>query len=526
MSVAIQHINGGAVLPSTLNPNIPGGLEQIIMRAMAHEPSGRYATATQMLADLDEFRKDPAILFDYNTPPTDEVTNMPKPAAIPETPAVPTTAERKAQAGNGEPPVRTPRQKPATPPDNRRRQTPPPRRNREDVDEEEAKRNKITTIAIISCAAVMVVAIVIFLIVLLGSSTEVQVDNLVGRVYANLNKDSYEYTIKIDQEVYDDKYEAGLIIFQTPAAGDPVVKNGTVWVTVSLGPKVEPVYMPDVSGKTKEEAKNELSALPIQITYKEPVMEHHDTVEAGKVIRTEPAVGTELSTKQEITLYISLGVEIKTSEMPSVVGQQWEIAEKILDSQNLDLVYEVIPTHSDDVAKDIVISTEPAEKAELKTGQTVKVYVSDGPKLFTMPNVMNLSYGDAFIVLQGLGHNVEKLERQEAHHDTAQIGQVIEQSVEEKQEISVNATIILTVSKGPAQTKTVTRVFPLTEDYTTVVIENTATGEKITKTAEPGAVEIPVELTGTGTQTYSYYYMTDAGLTSEIVTGYEVNFDE
>ncbi|MBQ8797407.1 MAG: Stk1 family PASTA domain-containing Ser/Thr kinase [Oscillospiraceae bacterium] len=526
VSVAIQHINGGAVLPSTLNPNIPGGLEQIIMRAMAHEPSGRYATATQMLADLDEFRKDPAILFDYNTPPTDEVTNMPKPAAIPETPAVPTTAERKAQAGNGEPPVRTPRQKPATPPDNRRRQTPPPRRNREDVDEEEAKRNKITTIAIISCAAVMVVAIVIFLIVLLGSSTEVQVDNLVGRVYANLNKDSYEYTIKIDQEVYDDKYEAGLIIFQTPAAGDPVVKNGTVWVTVSLGPKVEPVYMPDVSGKTKEEAKNELSALPIQITYKEPVMEHHDTVEAGKVIRTEPAVGTELSTKQEITLYISLGVEIKTSEMPSVVGQQWEIAEKILDSQNLDLVYEVIPTHSDDVAKDIVISTEPAEKAELKTGQTVKVYVSDGPKLFTMPNVMNLSYGDAFIVLQGLGHNVEKLERQEAHHDTAQIGQVIEQSVEEKQEISVNATIILTVSKGPAQTKTVTRVFPLTEDYTTVVIENTATGEKITKTAEPGAVEIPVELTGTGTQTYSYYYMTDAGLTSEIVTGYEVNFDE
>ena len=67
VAVAIKHINGGAALPSTLNPNIPGGLEQIIMKAMGHEPSERYETATKMLSDLDEFRKNPGILFDYNT---------------------------------------------------------------------------------------------------------------------------------------------------------------------------------------------------------------------------------------------------------------------------------------------------------------------------------------------------------------------------------------------------------------------------------------------------------------------------
>ena len=528
VSVAIQHINGGAVLPSTLNPNIPGGLEQIIMRAMAHEPSGRYATATQMLADLDEFRKDPAILFDYNTPPTDEVTNMPKPAPIPEPPEVLTTAELKAREGNGEPPVRTPRQRPAAPPDNRRRQTHPPRRNREDVDEEEAKRNKITTIAIISCAAVMVVAIVIFLIVLLGSSAEVQADNLVGRVYANLNKDRYEYSIKIDQEVYDDKYEAGLIISQTPAAGDPVVKNGTVWVTVSLGPKVEPVYMPDVSGKTKDEAKNALNALSLQLNYKIEE-QNHDTVQVGKIIRTEPAVGTELSTKQEITLYISLGVEVKTSEMPSVVGQQWEVAEKILNSQKLDLVYEVIPTNSDDVAKDIVIRTDPAEKEDLTTGQTVKVYVSAGPKLFTMPNVMNLPYGDAFIVLQGLGYNVEKLERQEVYHNTAQVGQVIGQSVEEKQEISVNATIVLTVSKGPAQTKTIEYLLLFEQvpetDCTVKVCDAEGRPVGIETKVTAGTTGITVSLTGAGVQRFSYYFATDDE--GDIAYKFfEVNFDE
>ncbi len=49
MAVAIQHINGGAPMPSTLNPNIPGGLEQIILKGMALEPKDRYASATEMI---------------------------------------------------------------------------------------------------------------------------------------------------------------------------------------------------------------------------------------------------------------------------------------------------------------------------------------------------------------------------------------------------------------------------------------------------------------------------------------------
>ena len=57
VAVAIQHINGGAAMPSTLNPNIPGGLEQIIMKAMAHDLTQRYASASAMLYDMDEFRK-------------------------------------------------------------------------------------------------------------------------------------------------------------------------------------------------------------------------------------------------------------------------------------------------------------------------------------------------------------------------------------------------------------------------------------------------------------------------------------
>ncbi len=94
VAVAIQHINGGAPMPSTLNPNIPGGLEQIIMKGMALDVRDRYASATEMLQDMEEFRKNPAILFDYHSVLGDETR------AIPTSAQPLTTAEKKALGKN------------------------------------------------------------------------------------------------------------------------------------------------------------------------------------------------------------------------------------------------------------------------------------------------------------------------------------------------------------------------------------------------------------------------------------------
>ena len=65
VSVAIQHINGHPTMPRELNPSIPLGLEQITMHAMTAELSHRYPSATRMLHDLEEFRKEPNIVFDF-----------------------------------------------------------------------------------------------------------------------------------------------------------------------------------------------------------------------------------------------------------------------------------------------------------------------------------------------------------------------------------------------------------------------------------------------------------------------------
>jgi len=90
VSVAIQHINAQAARPRALNAQIPLGLEQITMHAMAADLDIRYESATEMLRDLDEFRKNPNMTLSF----AEETV----PVSVPEQKQPPqTTADRKVQ---------------------------------------------------------------------------------------------------------------------------------------------------------------------------------------------------------------------------------------------------------------------------------------------------------------------------------------------------------------------------------------------------------------------------------------------
>ncbi len=66
VAVAIQHINSIPLTPRELDPELPEALEAITMKAMCPDPDQRYLNADEMLADLEEFRKNPNINFDYS----------------------------------------------------------------------------------------------------------------------------------------------------------------------------------------------------------------------------------------------------------------------------------------------------------------------------------------------------------------------------------------------------------------------------------------------------------------------------
>ncbi len=391
VSVAIQHINGGAAMPSTLNPNIPGGMEQIIMKGMSLDAKDRYLSATEMLRDMDEFRKDPGILFHYDKPRISDAT---QPISLSEiqNQRTRTTADRVAQSKGGTMSAsgRIPRPdmgragaavKQRVPADASRRRDPKqstqPRCSREEIAREE-RRSRITTMAIVACSAVAVFAIVIFLIALSSGALFEQerdlvtVPNLVGKEWAPIMDG---FTVEKSDPGYSDTYAVGEIMHQTPSA-DTEVREGTViHVNVSLGPRPETVKMDNLIGQDLETA---LAHLEKQGMNPLPHEEFNDTYPAGKVIRTNPESGTEMEVGQTVDVYYSAGPVIKMVEFPNVVGQNYATAYRVLSQLGFTVISSK-PVESDETKDEVV--KQPYKKGDM-VDVTAKIVleISKGPK--------------------------------------------------------------------------------------------------------------------------------------------------
>ncbi len=506
VAVAIKHINGGAPMPSTLNPNIPGGLEQIIMHAMAQEPSERYASATKMLRDLDEFRKDPGILFDYNVPSLDEVIRIEKAPLVMDMETPKTTAQKVEQRKSTAKPAAAPKR-------NRSADvTPTPRRRRRDPREEQ--RSNAATIAIISCSAVMVLAIVIFLVVLFSDGTGsgpqlIEVPSLVGQDYESL-QESADYQIKLNEKVHDSNYPAGQIIEQNPQAGEQIEKGETIYVTVSLGQVPAVVKMPNVVGWELSQAERALNNLGInlQILVEE---ENHDEVTAGSIIRTDPMAETDLTTSQEIKLIVSKGMEMKTATMPDLADYKKDDAKKVLENQQLALNIAFEEIFDSSVPAGQVVKTNPEADATVQTGDTVIVYISKGAQLLPMSAVLNLKVDSAVNILKSDGFAYYTIETVD---NTKQKDTVIElrvdgATVRPGDQVDASKTVTVVVSLG--QTKTVKKnvVIQLPEDYMeSYILSVYLDGDKVyeTEIAEGyEATTIRIELAGSGIQTLKLY---------------------
>ena len=496
VAVAIQHINGGARMPSTLNPNIPGGLEQIIMKAMAHEPADRYASATAMLYDMDEFRKLPSILFDYNLPPIDAVMNLKS-----NQPAPKTVAERAAEAGS---PVR--RRDTGRNVDLRQKSTARAalarsrmrRRTKEEYDEDDS-RSRTAIIAVIACSVVAIIAIVIFFMLLLNGGSEspqlVMVPTLVGKNYENY-KSNGDVVLGEPEFVYDDAFDKGQICFQDPKPGEKVEKGTIISIKVSKGPTPEVKLMENLINQKQEIASNFLEKQGISFL---PKPENSDTIEKDHVIRTEPAAGEEIKEGQTVILYISMGPEMKEAKVPAVTNQSLETAKTILNMQGVKIDIQVKEENSDTVEQGDIIRTEPAAGELMKTGDTVTIYISSGPKTAKMPNLLGKSLKNALELLEYAGFTNIKYDvyvENEAPRD-----QVLFQSVEMNVEVPLNSKIELQLSTGAKEV-----VFGLVEGtvepYSVKIVRKDTDKVVFEGTMENGESEVTLKLTGKGTVTY------------------------
>ena len=529
VAVAIQHINGGARMPSTLNPNIPGGLEQIIMKGMALDTKDRYPSAGEMLKDMEEFRKNPMILFPYGgVKVTDETVRV---AAVAGT-AGRTTAERVASRkmeGNAGRSVASRTATAGTAAAARPRRTDGAaqrtassrdtgnvrRRSRQEIEAAE-KKSRMTTIAIVTCSAVAVVAIAIFLWALMSGalfrSDMVKVPNLLGETY--YSGMMIDGLIIKAEHTYNPDYPKGTIFDQNPPSGNEVVKGAVIKVTVSMGAEPEIKYMENLAGQSAEDAKSFLIGQGMNPL---PHEEFSDDVPEGQVIRTDPAEGAELKNGDKVIIYISKGPVIQKAKMPSVEGQKLDSAiEELREAgfKNIRVEYD----EKSDKEIDTVLKQSVAFKEEIDVTTEIVLTVSQGPevKKAKVPNVVGLKLDAAKEKLKDAGFENVKTKYIDSEKEA---DEVLKQSVTNKKEIDVTTEIVLTVSLGPKEPEeetqppedpaepqevTKTETIPLDarpEDYMLSIYHNGSLVQEPIP-IHSGTTSIPVTLTGMGKQTY------------------------
>ena len=531
VAVAIQHINGGAAMPSTLNPNIPGGLEQIIMKCMATDPGQRYNSATALLYDLEELRKNPDILFGAATDAAlDEVLKV-YPGKKPQPR---TTAERVAGARTDRPGQNSARTgvQTAQPPRTQERR---PAQNRQEQDE---NRRKAVTTTVVIGSAVAVLAIIIFLVTLLNgaflgnSKTLVPVPELVGQVYDDLDRTAYP-TVEIVLADYDysDDVPAGTIMRQSPEYGVQVELNSKVQVWVSMGPEQEELnpQLDRLVRRPREDALNYISAFNLRPLVQE---EHNEEIPAGLVIRAEPAEADKpLEEGDTILVFVSLGREVKTARVPDgLVGETYTNAVTILKNNGFEKVTPKEEPGLEEKGTVTRLSVEPG--AEHDVTLEIIVYYSSGEIIERMPNVIGLTEAAARETLNDKGF--KNISTQEEYDETVAAGKVIRANIVEGDKVDVTSRIILTLSKGPEPTeppattaptqpsevtKSITIALPSdrTEEYNLSIEfdEEMVVNVQIT----PDTATYEFSLTGRGTGEYSIF------IDGELLRTETVNFN-
>lgn len=377
VSVAIQHINSIPLSPRDINPDIPEALEAITMKAMAPKAENRYVSADAMLADLEEFRKNPSINFDYT--PSDLHLTQDGESEDPEK-TQPISAVsfsgRNTQAGHrsAKPASDRPRSRAAA---------------IEDYDDEPQSASWPIFAAV---AAILVFTIGVlyvfyssFIQPLFAPTPNYTIPALEGLVYEQVVQDREllgDFSVLISSKIASEE-PAGTILRQSPD-GESTTKDPKtqISVTVSSGPEI--VVMPDVTGWEYVKALVELQNLGLKVPV--PEYQTHEEVPSNHVISYTPLEGAELRPGDKVQLVVSTGPAEKLEAVPLFIGQTEEWARNKADLQNL-VIDNIIPVWSNEHAAGVVVDQSVAAYTEVPQGTKINLQVSKGVDPATLPPV-------------------------------------------------------------------------------------------------------------------------------------------
>ena len=364
VSVALKHMQEEPVEPMIIKPDLPKSVNDIILKAMKKNTEERYASATEMLRDLERALKQPDGNFVFGNEPDNFKTQRIDLDYI-------TKNEQRNKETKEEPKGKFAKMKKFF---------------------EEHKTIKVICI-ILACILVFSVAMGgTYLALTLGRAKEVQIPDLSNMTLEQAQEEAKKLKIKV--EVKEEKYHLeipeGQIIEQDPKyqMNYKIKEGSTIKVVVSKGQEI--VKMPKIVGLKRDEAINLLKETGLEYEIKE---ENSDDVEKGIVIKQETEDGKEIQKDDEIAagtkiiVHVSMGIEQvavpdlsgKTeSEAKTAISNaklKWKSTEKTSDSSKPNgVVVNQSISNGSMVDKNTEITITINEFDEIKTG-TVTVNV-------------------------------------------------------------------------------------------------------------------------------------------------------
>ncbi|MBQ4396579.1 MAG: Stk1 family PASTA domain-containing Ser/Thr kinase [Clostridia bacterium] len=328
VSVAVMQLQADPKMPRQINPNIPIGLEEITIQAMQKDPAKRYQSAAEMLQDIENFKRNPSIKFDYRYVAEDNIKYR-----------------KAAQAA--------------------------------DTEEEEYRSPVIPVMAGIATAFVLVALVFAVLfadasgIFKKNTSEQTELPNFVGQVYNDIIE-SKKYDYEFFPEVkFSSEYAEGVVMEQSPKPGKTVYSTAKVTLYVSKGP--ERLMVPDYKNRTFSEYTQLLTQLGL--SYVEmPV--YDDNVPADIVCNTNPQPQSEVNVGDVVEVYYSQGPKTKDSKIDNYINTPYVTAKSKLTSLGFTVAD---PTMVDsNKPEGTIISQEPSYGTKLTKDTVIKFTVSNG----------------------------------------------------------------------------------------------------------------------------------------------------
>lgn len=230
-------------------------------------------------------------------------------------------------------------------------------------------------------------------------------------------------------------------VFGNKGGNETTTVESTVEESSSVN-NSELITVPDVKGKTADEAKSILNAAGLGYS---KANQTSDTVKEGLVIKQSLEPGTK--TSKNTTIIVSISTGNNSFTVPNVTKMTVEEATSLL--QDNGLVVNPIYDWSDTVAQGVVISQTP-NSGNVKSGDSVTIHVSRGKEVknVTMIDVRGMTESDARAALDNLGLKVTVSSNNTYYSSEYAKGKVALQDTTVGKSIPQGTTIELTLSAG------------------------------------------------------------------------------